>query len=409
MTSTKQRKWKKLLKRIFWLVTTLPFTLATPTHSENFTCQKCSESFLNLFNLTMEDVLEHSFPHTRNNSINFLDFRPGSCEATILYRNGKIHVHKMSRSFLQDQGNKIFLRHGVFLLSLLEIFHEIEKNLKVTPPGILFNFETQDNPRCRLYNQRLQHGSPIAIKGLIHHSFCSPQHCDGIVLLPISYNQRISAMEATKLIDEKCSKLKWEDRIEKLFWRGSVAGKKDEYALFDWKFAEMPRAKAIRTCKKMKDTDIKFGFVPWKKFTSHKYVLALAGNTYSSVFKHALRSGSCILRQEERMYEWYEPFVQEWVHYVPLNWDLSDINSKMKWIKEHASEAKKIALRARILGMKLFTPYIMSCYSYCVLERFKNFLNLDIDSINIDESFSEVHSVCHSKMKKRSFCQKIEK
>ena len=109
------------------------------------------------------------------------------------------------------------------------------------------------------------------------------------------------------------------------------------------------------------------------------------------------------------MYEWYEPFVKKWVHYVPLRWDLSDINSKMKWVKEHDSEAKQIAMRARTLGMKLFTPYIMSCYSYCVLERFKTFINIAFDNINIDESFSEIHSVCHSKMKKRSVCERIGK
>ncbi|CAL6331144.1 unnamed protein product [Bathycoccus prasinos] len=168
-------------------------------------------------------------------------------------------------------------------------------------------------------------------------------YCDGIILLPTSYNQRISAMEATRLLDERCSRVKWEKRSNKLFWRGSYAGKRDEYSMFGWKSKDLPRLKAVKLAKFRKDMDIEFGFVPWERFMRNKYILAVAGNTYSSLFKHALRSGSCILRQEERMFEWYEPFVKAWVHYVPLNWDLSDLDSKLNWMK-WISGLKKIRM-----------------------------------------------------------------
>jgi hypothetical protein len=194
-----------------------------------------------------------------------------------------------------------------------------------------------------------------------------------------------------------------------LFWRGSNAGKQKEYRMFDWNSKDLPRLKAVKMARLRKDIDIEFGFVPWGKFAKNKYILALAGNTYASLFEHALRSGSCILRQEERMFEWYEPFVKPWVHYVPLNWDLSDLYSKFDWMKANDAEAKSIAERARKIGSQLFTPEIISCYSYCILERFRGSLLLDLNDDSFRASFIEIHSVCNSKSKKRKECIHMQK
>ena len=55
---------------------------------------------------------------------------------------------------------------------------------------------------------------------VVHHSFCSPEVCDGTFLLPMSYNQNIKAIEATEDLDKKASKVRWESRADKVFWRG---------------------------------------------------------------------------------------------------------------------------------------------------------------------------------------------
>ena len=128
----------------------------------------------------------------------------------------------------------------------------------------------------------------IPIKGVIHHSFCSPKLCNGTVLLPISYNQDFEAMESTKALDKKVSSIPWKNKIDKLFWRGSNAGKLQEYEYFGWNLPDLPRKHAVKMCKLHKDIDVNFGFVPWRTFMKYKYHVALAGNTYSSLFKHAL-------------------------------------------------------------------------------------------------------------------------
>ena len=107
---------------------------------------------------------------------------------------------------------------------------------------------------------------------------------------------------------------------------------------------------------------------------SHKYILAISGNTYASHFKHALRSGGCIIRQEERMYEWFEPFLQPWVHYVPVQWDLSNLEEQILWAMNHESEAQNIAFRAQKAGEMLFEPNSMACYTYVALKTMHAFM-----------------------------------
>ena len=301
----------------------------------------------------------------------------------------------------------VHLRHMEFFFPLLRLLKDTEDILKVKLPTLLFNLETQDNPTCRYPREELKAGELKAVKGIVHHSFCSPELCDGTTLLPISYNQNINAMRTTKGLDRKVSATPWRKRIPKLFWRGSKAGKKHEYSRFSWKYRKMPRSRAIEICSSRKDADVKFGFVPWKVFMKHKYVLALAGNTYASLFKHALRSGGCILRQEERMYEWFEPFLKEWVHYIPIKWDLSDLFVQLQWAKDHDKEAKEIGIRAKAIGEVLFSPSFMACYIYCLLIQYRAKLKIDFKDEKLMDVFTEVRYVCNSKRDKRNNCIKL--
>lgn len=284
-------------------------------------CEKCDSLALRLFNKSFSSAFENSFNPSKAGTITLKDFRPGLCEATFLISNGKVSAHLASAGFGENarggELNSVYLRHKEFFVVLLKVLKTSERILNVKTPDLLFNFETHDNPTCKYPSSEVNSQQIIPVKGVIHHSFCSPKLCNGTVLLPISYNQDFEALESTKALDTKASRIPWKDKTDILFWRGSNAGKLQEYEYFDWNLPDSPRKHAVKMCKLRKDIDVSFGFVPWKTFMKYKYHLALAGNTYSSLFKHALRSGSCILRQEERMYEWFEPFVQEWIHFIP--------------------------------------------------------------------------------------------
>ena len=43
-----------------------------------------------------------------------------------------------------------------------------------------------------------------------------------------------------------------------------------------------------------------------------------------------------------------EDLLEPWVHYVPLNRDLSDVEEKMQWVIDHDQEAQMIAKRGAL-------------------------------------------------------------
>ena len=212
-------------------------------------CSECSIRVSKVLNTSIDfdEVFKQMFPLDYNFTL--LEMRPGVCEATMAFVNGTFYVHTLSRSHAHARGDNadtLFLRHKEFFYALLKQLLETEKIMNAKIPNFLFNLETQDNPTCKYPREEMRDPLKNIVKGVIHHSFCSPELCDGILLLPMSYNQNIDALEATKKLDSKASKIPWKVRNKKIFWRGSKKGKTSEYRYFDWRYSEMPRGSTSR-------------------------------------------------------------------------------------------------------------------------------------------------------------------
>jgi Glycosyl transferase family 90 len=82
---------------------------------------------------------------------------------------------------------------------------------------------------------------------------------------------------------------------------------------------------------------------------TYKAIIMLEGNDVSSGLKWALYSNSVVMTQTPTKTSWaMEELLEPWVHYVPLNDDLSDVEEKMQWIIDHDDEAKLIAYRGKL-------------------------------------------------------------
>ena len=69
----------------------------------------------------------------------------------------------------------------------------------------------------------------------------------------------------------------------------------------------------------------------------------------SSGLKWALHSNSVLMTQRSTYTSWaMEELLEAWVHYVPLNEDLSDVEEKMQWILDNDEEAANIAHRGTL-------------------------------------------------------------
>jgi len=161
----------------------------------------------------------------------------------------------------------------------------------------------------------------------------------------------------------------WKDRKAIVFWRGQNTGCSNDIneniRLKVTKLASDLKAKGINYLdagvvnftnrdKKILGNEFveyysniehlqKAEFVDRLEQLKYKFVLNIEGNSaayrYGSLFKY----GFCVLNVESKYKLWFEPFLQDGVHYIKIKHDLSDLIEKIEWCLSHDAECSIIA------------------------------------------------------------------
>lgn len=167
------------------------------------------------------------------------------------------------------------------------------------------------------------------------------------ILWPLNAERHYSLMKAVETDD--CS---WEDKMNKLVWRGADTSYTRERETLVRKFwDESPH----------EDVDIAFGPAilrsenkPFSRpalspgqMMKYKYLLALDGNDVPSGLKWMLYSKSVVFMPETRFETWgLESFLLPFVHYVPVFHDLSNLPEQILWAKRNDAACRKISEQA---------------------------------------------------------------
>eukprot|EP00241_Pyramimonas_parkeae_P015821 CAMPEP_0114288160 /NCGR_PEP_ID=MMETSP0059-20121206/6663_1 /TAXON_ID=36894 /ORGANISM="Pyramimonas parkeae, Strain CCMP726" /LENGTH=429 /DNA_ID=CAMNT_0001409289 /DNA_START=91 /DNA_END=1380 /DNA_ORIENTATION=+ len=377
--------------------------------------RKCESSFLADFGLGIGEAVERSmrpFVATSGSGLKITreDHVYGLCEANLIMFKNKWYLHpetnyrkKKGKVDHADDSGVLSVAHPEFIHGLSSALRETQKELGVINfPNIEFQVHTMDNTNCFRNYSAHNLAPPRAPTGVVHHSYCHPELCNGTLLMPMSYNQHIAAMISSARADDGAPP--WSKRKPVAIWRGSTAqGKMDFIKRFkkDYKFKELPRARLLKIAKKSKNIDASGTFMNWKKMLTYKYNLAVMGNTYASSFKHATRAGALVLRQEEVMYEWFEPWFEQWKHYVPVKFDLSNLETQIQWAKANDFQARKIAEEARKRARNLFSPQKMACYVFVAFRTYHDMFSYSIDSL--PDGALPLDHVC----RKGDYCQAL--
>jgi len=88
--------------------------------------------------------------------------------------------------------------------------------------------------------------------------------------------------------------------------------------------------------------------------SNYKYILYIDGNVSAFRLSSELSMNSVILIVKSDYKLWFSDKLEEYVHYVPVLEDLSDLISKIEWCKKNDKECKKIAGNA----MAFFNKYL---------------------------------------------------
>lgn len=139
----------------------------------------------------------------------------------------------------------------------------------------------------------------------------------------------------------------WEQKQDKIFWRGGMHGV--GYKAYDTQ--NPPRCQRQMLCEyksqgldKPKWLDAMASYDTKKsEFLQYKYMIDIDGEVNSwSAFWWKLYSNSVVFKVNSHFEQWYYKELKEWVHYIPVKEDLSDLEEKYQWAMEHPEECKQI-------------------------------------------------------------------
>jgi hypothetical protein len=86
-----------------------------------------------------------------------------------------------------------------------------------------------------------------------------------------------------------------------------------------------------------------------EKQLKYKAIVLVEGNDVATGLKWALLSNSVVMMHPPSQTSWaMEELLEPWVHYIPLNEDLSDVEEKMQWVLDNDDEAQLISKRGSL-------------------------------------------------------------
>jgi hypothetical protein len=169
----------------------------------------------------------------------------------------------------------------------------------------------------------------------------------------------------------------WQDRTSRFLWRGSTTG---GFGITPGTLDQLPRYRLCRAGALLGER-ADFGFyavaqanspldadgirdilmseslwkpwIPLRDFSKYKFFVQIDGNGNSWDLVQKLRLGCCMLLVDSDWMLWHNLYLKEWVHYVPVERDLSDFNEIATWCLENDREAKTIAENARQFALDL--------------------------------------------------------
>jgi hypothetical protein len=165
----------------------------------------------------------------------------------------------------------------------------------------------------------------------------------------------------------------WEMRMPDALWRGSTTGAWDGT---NWR--TLPRAQLCEIAahseglidagisgvvqmsdqitREIHESGLMRPAVQPIEFAHHKYQIDIDGNTnaWSGLF-HKLYSGSPVLKVQSPLgcRQWYYDRLVPWFNYVPVSSDMSDLITKIKWLRQNDDLAREIGRRGRELAASL--------------------------------------------------------
>lgn len=207
------------------------------------------------------------------------------------------------------------------------------------------------------------------------------------ILLPLNRHRHFGVASIVPEND-----ISFDKKIAKAVWRGKFGKTHDTIKdSNDIKFALVSRHvnSTIVDAKFSKHTKgapphMIGSYLDAKAQMKYKYVISIEGNDVSSGLKWMLFSNSVVLMPKPTWESWaMEARLEEFVHYIPIERDMSNVEEMIQWAEEHPKETRMIAERSTLFIYDLlFHPQAIEDEQnivISVMERFENNFGFDAE------------------------------
>lgn len=102
----------------------------------------------------------------------------------------------------------------------------------------------------------------------------------------------------------------------------------------------------------------------------YKYILDVDGGLGSSRKRWILQSGSVPFFQQSTVYQWYEPLLTPWVHYVPVDRWFRNLVVRVRWARGNDRAAQEIVRNAEEFADKYLSEDAIIEYVAILLQKY---------------------------------------
>lgn len=251
-----------------------------------------------------------------------------------------------------------------------------------------------------------------------------------IVLIPDQFSLcRLWHQDILEVLEAN-KKISWDQKIPKAVWRGGLT---DTGEPTDDRFVphynKTPRFLLCQMAfERPESLDAGFAYLDnqeikalvkerglWKtplsksEHLAYKYLPVLDGRmcTYPG-YQWRLLSSSVCLKQESDEVQWFYGALKPYVHYIPVQNDLSDLLKKILWAKEHDEEAKIIADQATKFASENLRFEDVYFYLYLTLSHYAKHQDIDFQKLK-KTTTADPHWKCIQYRKRLSLKKSLNK
>lgn len=302
----------------------------------------------------------------------FAYFKEGF-EATLtekIFSESLLTAFKLLRIKIRD-GGILYSVDGVNIgPDFYKIMHAIESLLTFTKlPNMDFYISLDDGLRVE---------SPIPI-----FVFSKNKYLKTLALIPDPASLN-GFKEVRKEIEKICKKSSWDDKKNRVFWRGSAnvdlffyrcnlcKMSCDAPGILDAKFSDWSNINPAIIAELLNQ-----GFlgqqIPLKKELEYRYLLDVDGNL-STIGRLAnlLHSNCLVFKQTTDNYQWYYKAMSAGKHYIPIKEDFSDLFEQFFLAEQDYPKTKKIVKKANEFALEMFSDENIYMYFAHVLQTYAN-------------------------------------